>query len=304
MQTILVLAVFSLFMGILSSLVLGSGSNSAQLNKALQKETAQYFRAVEQVVNSELTPNQLEVAPPSWTAEQILTQPALRQLAPGRWGDPMRDSWGSPIRANTRFLRQNIALSAQAVAPITGFILISAGPDRVFQTTLNSPTTLAALQGVVPPSGSDDIVVAFTDEDSQRVVLANLTTRLERIANAMLRDYQTKMTIYRGTIEANYRTTLQTNPAAAPPDWNTLLLTDPNAPRFADITDTTVRNDLGVTEEFAYLERLLPGNGRMEVTLTSADLRQGATLQLVNFSASPSPWSVVNLSIPLKGGFN
>jgi hypothetical protein len=205
---------------------------------------------------------------------------------------------------NTRFLRQNTALSSQAVAPVTGFIFISAGPDRIFQTTLISPSSLAALQGVVPPAGSDDIVLVFTDDDAQRSVLASLTARLERIANAMLRDYQRKMTVYRATIESNYRTALQTNPAASPPNWNTILLNDANAPRFADITNDSVRNALGVTEEFAYFERLLPGNGRFQVTMNSPDLRQSATLGLINYLASPSPWPVMNLSIPLKGGFN
>lgn len=304
MQSILVLAVFSLLMGLLASFVANTGSSTAQLDKQLARETQDYFRAIEQVVNGELTPNQLEASPPAWTAEQVLNQPALRPLAPGRWGSPLLDSWGNPIAMNTKFLRQNIALSGQAVAPVTGFIFISAGPDRVFQTTLISPSSLPALQGVVPAAGSDDIVLAFTDDDAQRAVLANLTSRLERIANAMLRDYQSKMTVYRATIENNYRTALQTNPATPPPDWNTILVNDANAPRFADVNDPNIRNSLGVTEEFAYLERLLPGNGRFQVTLSSPDLRQSATLGLINYSASPSPWSGMNLSIPLKGGFN
>jgi hypothetical protein len=302
MQTVLILALFSMLITIMSSFVMGAGSSTAQLSQQRIAETKAYFRNIELVVNEDLTPAQLEAAPASQTAAQVLQQNAVAQMAPGSWGNPLVDAWGTPLRIPSSFPRANIALANGVMAPITGFVLISAGPDRTFQTSLPVANTLASLQGVVPPTGSDDIVVTFTNEDSQRRQLAILQARLERIAAAMLRHYRLQLSDYRGTIETNYRTALQNNPGTPPPNWATLLTSDPNAPQFVDLRNTNARPELGVAEEFDVLEKLWPNDGRMEVGFieTNPDLRLSATLVLRHTSSQP--WPFVDLRVPIRGG--
>ncbi len=304
MPAVFFIALFSLVIALMMSFVVGSGSNVGQLNQQLAQETENYFKNLELVVNQDITPKQLELANDTATAEQILRQNALAQMAPGRWGNPLYDAWGNPLSMPVNFPRENVAISADARVPVTGIILISAGPDRIFQTNLPTGGGLSGLFGVVPPSGSDDIVTTFTDEEAQRQTLASLNSRLERIAKAMLRVYKIEFAKYRLAVEANYRNELLSNPSAPPPDWSSLIANDENAPQFVDIRDTEARKTLGVEEEFAFLERLLPNNGQMRVTFqeSAPDLHLGATLLLTNAS-NASPWPVVQLKIPLKGGF-
>jgi hypothetical protein len=302
MQAVFILAFFSMLMAIMSSFIMGAGSSTAQLSRQRIAETEAYFRNIELVVNEDLTPAQLEAAPATQTAVEVLQQSPIAQMAPGSWGNPLVDAWGTPMRIPQSFPRANIALANGVMAPITGFVLISAGPDRTFQTSLPAANTLASLQGVIPQVGSDDLVATFTNEDAQRRQLAMLQARLERIATAMLRNYRLKLSDYRGTIEANYRAALQSNPGTPPPNWAALLTSDPNAPRFVDIRNTNSRPELGVAEEFAVLEKLWPNNGRMEVGFieTNPDLRISATLVLRHTSSQP--WPIVDLRVPIRGG--
>ncbi len=314
MQIALMLALFSLLAGVMSSYVVTAVVSTPQLSKALASETLAYFRGVDRVVNREFTPNQLQAMPVNMTMQDFMNQSAIRQLAPGQWGNPMLDAWGRSLRVMRQPLRQTVALSREVSVPVTGFVFISAGADGVFQTELPSQQiagstntaglNLARLQSIVAPTGSDDLVFAFTDEEAQRETYAMVKARLERIATVMMKDYQTKINVFKAVHDEAYRVQLLTNPTAVAPDLTVLLLTDPNAPSFADVNTEAARRDLGVLEEFVALERMLPNNGRMRVELTSSNLRLGATLTLSNFSTSPSPWPVVNLSIVLNGGIN
>jgi hypothetical protein len=310
MQAVIILAFFSLLIGIMSSFVVGAGSSTSQLQNALTQETLTYFEGIEKVINQEFTPNRFEAAPLGTSIQEILSQTAILQIAPGKWANPTYDAWGNSLRLG--MVRENIPLSGQAVAPVTGFLLLSAGPDRVFQTTVpTNLSSLAALQGIMVPAGSDDILATFTDEDAQRNTLSMLTMRLERIAGAMLRHYQIQMVEYRTKIENDYRNALVSNPATPPPDLTALLASDSNAPKFVNLSTDNPnrfedRKPLGVPEEFDVLERLLPSGGQLEVSILSgADLRFGATLVLRNPAGRlGSPWPTVNLTIPLKGGFS
>jgi hypothetical protein len=305
MQSILVFAFFSLLMGVISSFVIAVGGSSNQLKNTLVTETKQYFSSIEKVVKREYTTNQLQATPPGWTAAQLVSQTAIQQLAPGRWGNATYDAWGSPIRM--QLVRENLALSGQVVVPVTGILLVSAGPDRTFQVTNTSPSTLAALQGVVPPLGSDDVVLSFTDAEAQREVMNKLTNKLQRIADVMMRDYQVRVIAFRNDVETAYRQALLTNPTAVIPDFNDKVRNDPAAPQFADLADAQARQRLGVAEEFDYLERVVPQSGQLRVTtqlLNPSNPRDGVILGLSNNPANPSPWGVVNLSVTLRGGFN
>ena len=67
MQAALLLAFFSLLIGIMSSFVVGAGSSSGQLKEALINETRAYFDNIARVVNEDITPARLEAAPDGTT---------------------------------------------------------------------------------------------------------------------------------------------------------------------------------------------------------------------------------------------
>lgn len=307
MQAIFFITLFSLFLSIGTSIVIGSGSSSTQITQARIDETQAFFNSLQASIN-QITRDNLQAT----TAAQV-TDPAnfiktnenLAQLASGRWTDPTLDPWGKAIQVlaarENRVLYSNGA--DQVIAPVTGFALISSGPDQVLQTAIPTNPTIASLQGILPPVGSDDIVSVFTDEPAQRQNWTYRQKHLQNIANAMMRHYQFQTKNYVDNYSANYLTQLQTRGVTTTPDITTLMLTDPNAPTYPDVNDISSRASLGVEEDFQALERVLPSGGSFRVESTT-NPDNSVTLRLTN-GPTRTPWGGttgnLNYTINLKG---
>jgi hypothetical protein len=183
------------------------------------------------------------------------------------------------------------------MAPVTGFILLSSGPDQVSQTDVSGITTLAGMSGAVAPAGSDDIIYAFTDEMAQRKQMEVVQSRVGRIAAAALADYQKRMNDYRTTRLAAYQQKLA---AGQPADLNAMMSDDGSAPTFLSLSDATQRRQLGVDEDITQLEKTLPkpadslnnvGGGNLVMQSTASG--NVLTIRVLN-SGNPTPWSNSN----------
>ncbi|MBI1308532.1 MAG: hypothetical protein GC129_01560 [Proteobacteria bacterium] len=308
MQAMLFLAIFSLFLSVTGGIIVGAGESTAQLSRMRVDAAQDYMNAVRKVAQN-ITLDNFELAPSSQTdiLAFIRTTPDLAQLGTGRWADPTLDPWGQPMQG--LMVRENRVLysnppSDTVVVPVTGVALISSGPNHKLETTIPAVGSISALQGILPPVGSDDIVITFTNEDAQRDNWANVRQHLGRIASAQLRYYQEQVNAYRTTIMNQYLTQLQSGSANLTLDFTTLMANDPNAPRFLDLSVDANRRLLGVDEDFRLLEKTLPGGGKLAIT-SIANPDSSLTLRLTNNATSPTPWgspaSSLSYSINLKG---
>lgn len=307
MQAIIVVALFSLVLAIAGGIAIGSGPNTQQMTRMQVQQMQDYFHDVE-VVMRDITSNQLEAAPATVNdiVPYIQSNQNLMQLSSGRWADPALDAWGNPLKGYV--VRENRVLytngSDKVVAVVTGVVLASAGPDREFQTDVSAAGTIAALQGILPPVGSDDIVAVFTDESTQQETWQGMMTRLRRIANAELNDYQLKLASYKLALDDKRRQELADTGAITTPSLDVMLKTDPDAPKFADINVAANRLALGVDSDFSALERIWGNGGRMKVVST-ANADGTLTLQLVNDPLNPTVWgssgSGLQYSIIIQG---
>lgn len=292
MQAIIIMALFSLVLSIAGGIAIGSGPNTQQMVQMQVQQMQEYMRNVEIIMN-DITRNELEAAPSTVTdmVPYIQSNQNLMQLSSGRWADPALDAWGNPLKGYV--VRENRVLyvngTDKIVAVVTGVVLASAGPDREFQTSIPTVTTIAALQGILPPVGSDDIVAVFTDEATQQDLWQGMMTRMRRIANAELNDYQLKLGTYKLALEEKYRQEIAETGAVTSPSLEVMLKTDPDAPQYADLNSTAGRLALGVDSDFSALERTWGNGGRMKVTSTS-NADGTLTLQLVNDPLNPTIW--------------
>lgn len=305
MQAMLLIAVFSLFMSVAGSIVINSGAGTAQITQQRIDEMKTYFEAIEIVV-SDITRNnfQFGTSAADDVATLVRNTRELSQLSTGRWSDPMLDAWGSLITAvQAREFRALASGNGQIVAPVTAVALISPGPNKQLETVIPGTLTIASLQGVLPPSGSDDIVHVFNNESAQRQNWDKVQHHLSRIAAAELRFYQMQIFEYRNTLMTDYLALLRNSGGASVPDISVIMANDPDAPHFKDISSMAARYELGIDDDFSAIERNLQGGGRLEVQ-TTLNPDKSATLTVRN-SSSPTPWgnpaSNLSYSMTLKG---
>lgn len=303
MNAVVLITLFSMVMGLIMSFAVGSSSSQSQMAFKNNKETETYFQNFERVINQELTPDRLQAVPAgtvtSMTAVLMQSAP-IRAIAPGKWGNPLVDAWGVSITVHV--VRENIALSPEVTVPVTGIALISGGRDRIIQTAVApAPTTIAALQGVVPATNSDDIVRVFTDQKAQERTYNSLRSRLQHIADQMEKTYRLALTQYSQEKRAQYVSDVATNPATPPVDILNLLLTDSAAPAFSTMNVANERRTTDPDTDAEFIQRLLPDNGNLRID-NPANQHISTTLRIVN-DTLPSPWGVVNIKIPIKGEF-
>jgi hypothetical protein len=304
MQALLFIAMFSMFMSVAANIVVGSVGSTQQLTNQRKEEVENFFKSLNIVINN-LTRNRFEATPASQNDPLafIRTTQDLAQLSSGHWGDPTLDPWGNTITGlmakGNRVLYSNGTDSV--VAPVTAFAFISPGSNRELETEIPSTPSIAALQGILPPVGSDDIVSVFTNEPAQRENWAVVQHRLDRIAAAEMRYYQIQAFEYRVQLMDQYLEQIKINGLLTPPDISQMMRDDPNAPQFLDLNSDENRRLLGVDDDFAVIERTLSSGGRLLVrTTTNAD--KSITLQVTNDPNYPTPWnSALSYTQTLKG---
>lgn len=311
MQAVVFIAIFSLALSILMGLAAGYGPSTKQLIGTQVEETKKYFKDVQTVIR-DTTRNNLEAAPATVTdiVPYMQSNQNIAQLSLGRWGDPTLDIWGNPVkgfvvRAEGSLYAGPAGTGDIVSSTISGIVLLSAGPDRVFQTTLPKSKTFTAIYGAAVPLGSDDILTVFTDEVEQRQNWEDMVTQMNRLASALLSEYQSRLTAYKNDVEAQRQQEIATNGYSSITLENKLL-TDPNAPNFIDVTTPANRKPLGSDEDFALLERTWGNGGRMKViSVVGTAAESSMTLRLVNDPVNPTVWgsppSKLQYSINIKG---
>lgn len=303
MQALLLIAVFSLFMSIATNIVVGSGANTQQLTALRREETERFFRSVEMVINN-YTRDNFDAPKTNDPLNILRNYQDIRQLASGHWADPAIDPWGSVVTGLVAREDRVLYTSSggdSVIAPVTAIALISPGPNHQLETAVPQTATISALQGILPPVGSDDIALVFTNEAAQRENWSTVQHRLDRIAAAEMRYYQIQALEYRIKLMNDYLTQIKQTGALTAPDISQMMRDDPNAPQFLDLNADANRRLLGVDDDFALIERILTSGGRLQVkTFTQPD--KSLTLEVINNPAWPTPWNR-NLSFKqtLKG---
>jgi hypothetical protein len=299
MQAALLVAIFTLLFAVMASLV-SNNPNSSQLKANWIAQTKAYFKNIELVVNNKLTPSYWQANPGNIAtlADYIRNTNSLKQLSPSAFPDKALDPWGSVLQGAilTRTMPEFVDAStgAKVLAPVTGFLLVSPGPDRTLQTTLptiTGTTTLAVLQGVT--AAGDDIVYTFTDEAAQIDQLKRIRAHLDRIAAAALQDYQQKLATYRAARVAAYQAQLSASGSVS--DLDTMMQDGSDAPTFADLSVAAQRVSLGVDEDFREIEvgSSITGNGtadRNYLVVKSTSVSDTITLSIYNGSPA-TPWT-------------
>jgi hypothetical protein len=303
MFAIAVLAAFGLFMAIFMGYVANIQDNVQQLNLQRTAATQEYMRDIERVVKNDITPLQLHANPSNLaTVESYINgTPSLAQLSNGRGTRPATDAWNRPlsglIMTQNRQLFTDISgtMNASLVAPVTGILLVSPGPDGVSQTSLAGITTLLQLQGVTPgrqPGGaslpSDDIVNSFTDEEAQLKAIEQVRDRLSRIASASLRNFEQRLNRQRAQALGSISNTLA---LVSTTSVNQLISVTTAGVFFNTLNDSASRQSIGVNEDFDSIERVIPpSNTQMLVSTSLANGNKQLIIRLVNNNLAPSPW--------------
>lgn len=309
MQALLFMAIFSMFMSVATNIVVGSVGSTQQLTNQRRQETEEFFKNIGMVINN-LTRNAFEAAPVNQTDPIALIENTqeLSQLGGGHWRGPTYDPWGSQIIA--LMARENRVIYTNGidtvVAPVSAFALVSPGPNRALETELPGAASIASLQGILPPVGSDDIVSVFTNEAAQRENWAVVQHRVERIAAAEMRYYQVQAFQYRNQLMNQYLQQIKATGVLVPPDISQMMKDDPNAPQFLDLNRDAAgldsnRRKLGVDDDFNIIERTLTNGGRLKV-VTTTNPDKTITLKVINDPNNPTPWnSGLSYSQTLKG---
>lgn len=301
MQAALLLVLFTVLFAVMNGII-GTNDSSAQLRAQRIRETEDYFKAINMVVNTEITPNYWHGNPAGKTSitDYINNTETLKQLSPSRFADKSLDPWSTPLKGLilTRTLSIFTDGTAKVLAPVTGFLLVSAGPDKVFQTTIptvTASTPLSTLQGVI--AAGDDIVSTFTDEEAQRDQLKRIRFHAGRIAAAALQKYQADIAAYRKQRIADYQAQLATSGAIV--NLDDMMEDDTGAPTFADLSVASNRSALGVDEDFGEIESgstLTTTNaaqrGKLSVQSVANAPAKTLTVRVYDIAAtSGSPWT-------------
>jgi hypothetical protein len=317
MPALIFLLLFSMAMAVVTGIIVGGGSNTAQLIQNQIEETRSFMEGVKTVVQQDQTPSYLRATPKTLADDQniedfFMNTPSIRQLAMGKWGDPRLDSWGNPMRLY--MVTQNMPLLSnannQVLVPVTGFAMVSSGPNRVFETpSITTPVAnLSALYALLPPTGSDDIALSFTDQQAQENNFDQLNQSLKQIGSRVMRQYQVEYKMKVAQVVSNMiiTTTLQSLDNLQINEQVNLLS---DAPRLPNIKDTTVSKNLGIEENIAFLEQewplppgsnpLIDSRGKLLVSST-IDATGAITIRLTNDPIKPSPWPIVSMSMILE----
>ena len=286
MQALLLIGIFSLFVSLVTGVIVAGGKNITELQVIQREQTETWFQQIENVIQSDLTPRYLHAIPPQFRNSDFLTllrspDTPLRALNLGRRDsngvtDAALDSWNNPIQVLT--VTENVILNVSGTdiiaAPVTTVALISAGPDGALANQLT--TRLAALSdpaaaqilGLESFQAGDDIIRVFSNLQAQQLLWDNLRFHLQRIAQSALRHYQQQLAdpAFQQRLGVSYTAALQANTAltmndilnsgaADIPSFTTLFDAPGNS--LADVARLQlVMQNLGLTEDYLELTKL------------------------------------------------
>ena len=304
MPTVIILALFSLVFTLIAGIVSHSTSNVAVLNKQRIGETYTFFENIAQVATQDINNSYYHANPKNakTIVEYIKGLSEMKRLSTGRMTDPTLDAWGQTVEGKIYTEYQPLSSSTDTLnhvmVPVTAVALVSSGPDRILQTSIpGNITNMSQINGIIAPSGSDDIVYHFDNRNSQQLLLDTIKLHLNRIGTATLKEIQSKLTDYRRAKMTIYQDLISQGKDVSLTSVVDIAK-DPSAPHIAPLDGTSIqgkkhRRDIGVDQDFALLEAPLGGGGKFVVssTLTNnpADPFQ---IILTNFNedTKKTPW--------------
>ncbi len=268
MQAVVLFVMFGLITSVMGAIIVSISNGAIQIKEQQIESTKQYFRDIEFLFNKVIVTEQMAM-PVIVPAKDYLIQPSIKKLANLTWGTLQQDPWKSDYLVEVG--TTNTLIANGVTVPITAFLLVSLGPDRVIDpdlqaeiTALPSPASvrdimrieqkIAALNG-----SSDDIVYTFNTRTAIGKRWLAVEDRLQRIGSILLQDFAQKR--LRGEPEI-----------------------------FANVNDA----GLGLKEYIDYIT--LEAGIALTSTLVTNDF---LTLTLTNIDATP-PWTV-NYNLDLEG---
>lgn len=305
MQTIFIISIFSLIMTVISAIISMGSSNTAQLTDQRIEETRQFFENISRVALNDITMEYMHGNPNGATTPEsfIKNLSEIKRLSSGRLTNPALDAWGQEIQGAVLTEYQSLTASTdpenRVIVPVTGYLLVSGGPDRVIQTTITSPTNVAQIYSVVVPTNSvgvpqnDDIIYAFDNRTVQQQILESIKARMNRIGTAALKELQVRISDYRQTKLATYQQQVASGQQG---DLTLLDITnDTAAPKFLALDNSNQGKDnrrlLGVDEEFAMLEREIGTGGQFVLSAAQPSSTMAPlVIGITNDPAKPTPW--------------
>lgn len=314
MQAILLISIFTLFLSLVTGIIVSGSGNVEQLKRLYQLETEAWFQRIADVTLNDLTLTNLEagvaVGRDANIRAWITSTPELNALRING-GLPTHDAWNRPITgaASVQLRELNQTSTNSVQAPVTAIALISGGSNGVVEeplaTQLNTiPLTNLNVMGLESYRSGDDIILTFTDEVSQQSNWQNIKMLVDRIGQTALRQYQGQLKAYQPSLSNAYEANLK---SGISPNLSAQLNTDSTAPKFLDLNLTSNRVLLGVLEDYEQLTQARPDGSRFILRSNNPGNAQTLTLTLNNDVAGgrpPTPWANVGYSLVLTGAAN
>lgn len=314
MQAVLLISIFTLFLSLVTGIIVSGGKNVEQLQRLYEAETTAWFQRIADVTLNDLTPTNLKAGIVVGKNINILAwltnTPELNTLKING-SLPTSDAWRQPITgaASVELRELNQTALGSVQAPVTAIALISGGPNGIVEEPLATRLATISLTnvnvtGLESYRSGDDIVLTFTDEAAQQRTWQNLKMRVDRIGQVAFRHYQAQLKAYQPRLSDVYEANLTSGTTT---DLSTQLITDPNAPKFLNLNLTNNIIVLGVMEDFEQLTEMRLDRTRFSLTATTSVDGQTLTLILGNDTTGgrvPTPWTNVDYKLRLTGAAN
>lgn len=209
MQAVFFIALFGLVMALISTFTVGISANSMQVKENRLTQLQRNFDNLEFAINSVFLKEHttLQDSIPSLSAGIITLSPNdLSIFLPymrTNLADLVADPWRQPIRY---YAYQNPVVLCNDTnpsndydcwveAPVVYFVMVSAGPDRQFESGPDGQGGAPAADPIAflsyaKPADSDDIIKVFSTESAMRQHYNNMTAVENQVEALILKSYR------------------------------------------------------------------------------------------------------------------
>lgn len=329
MQALLVFVLFGALLAAVGGLISSSVDSTQQFTLNQIEAVKLYFKGVENILSNKVTAERMEIpytACPdsnsygSTNIRSYVCQKDVSVLA--EWSGASAgyvDPWKTNFQGFV--LRREVPIYATAPnyvvrVPVTAIVLASAGPDRRFNTTVQSSiaglSTASTLRDVLrisspdlatctPATDScDDIVYTFSNQRAQEGRWKLVKGAVDRIAGGALRNYEIQFHQFIPQMQSVYQSISNTLfdasghlliTSSTLNAWKSLGVNPPDF-RVLGLNSATSRTVAGVDEEFRFITNpVVSGGSDMSLTFVVGNTTHGVNDMLtITLKNSSSPW--------------
>jgi|GEM_PF-2511727 len=207
MQALFFFALFGLFFSVVQGLISGGAISAIQLKQSQLDGTTVFFRDFENLINQQVIPQSLRVPDLGNNITAYLDQDLVKEGVNWNYSTKTtEDPWNSAFDGfvvHQRTAVRSQAGGGQVHLPITAFVLVSAGPDRVIDPTLrarlNGLSATSEVRDVLnidASTNTDDIVYTFSTFAALEDRWQEIEDRINETAQAASRQYTTNYLIF------------------------------------------------------------------------------------------------------------